>query len=131
MRTTQIVAFILTITVLLTFAEVSLADAKREEKPRFKGVELYSWKSQGNNWVFVMLDGTNRLKSTDEIKKAKNQLKGVGALKQAFSKLAKDEQVVWIHMVKGFEFPPKTIQKEIATAAKEAEIKLAIANQEK
>ncbi len=131
MRTNQIVAFILAFTALLSFAGVSLADAKREEKPRFKGVELYSWKNEENKWLYVMLDGTNRLKSTDEIKKAKNQLKGAGSLKQAFNKLAKGEQVFWIHMVKGFEFPPKAMQKEIATAAKEAEIKLSIAGQDK
>ena len=65
-----------------------------------------------------MLDGTNRLKYTDEIKKAQKQMKGVNSLEQAFRKLAKNEKVSWGHMVKGFEFPPRAIQQEIATAAK-------------
>ena len=127
MRTKPIVTLFLAAALLLSFAGISLADAKREEKPSFKGVELYSWKSHGSEWVFVMLDGTNRLKSTDEIKKAKNQIKDVDSLKKAFEKLAKNEQVFWSHMVDGFEFPPKAIKEEIATAGKEAEIKLSIA----
>src|SRR5262249_28652574 len=29
-------------------------DKRREEKPRFKGVELYSWKDKEGNWVCVL-----------------------------------------------------------------------------
>ena len=105
-------------------------DAAREEKPRFKGVELYRWKGEGGEWTFVMAGGTNRLKATDEIKKAPSKLKGLKPLKEAFSKLAEGEQVFWFHMVKGFEFPPKAVQKEIASAAKGAKIKLAMASQD-
>lgn len=130
MKTNQIVALLVAF-MHLSLASVSLADDKREEKPRFKGVELYSWKNDGNKWMYVLLDGTNRLKSTEEIKKAKNQLKGVESLKQALSRLAKDEQVFWLHPVDGFEFPPKAVQKEVATSAKEAKIKLTVPELEK
>lgn len=126
MRITQIATSILASLVALTMGGVSFADAKREEKPRFKGVELYSWKGEKDTWVFVMLDGTNLIKPTDEVKKAENQLSGVGPLKDAFRKLAKGEQVSWVHRIKGFEFPPEEVQKEIATAAKEAEVILSI-----
>ena len=126
MRTKRITALFLASALLLSLTGSAFADDKREEKPRFKGVELYSWKGDENKWVFVMLDGTNRLKSTDEVKKSKNQIKGVASLKTAFGKLAKNEQVFWNHMVEGFEFPPKAIKEEIATAAKTAEIKISI-----
>ena len=49
MRSKQIVSFILAAAVLVSFAGVSLAEANREKEPRFKGVELYSWKSDGGN----------------------------------------------------------------------------------
>ena len=43
-------------------------------------------------------------------------------------KLAKNEQVAWSHLFKGFEFPPATIQKKIAAAAEKAEIELSISD---
>ena len=129
MKTKQVVALVVA-ALHLSLASVSLADAEREEKPRFKGVELYSWQDAENKWTFVMLDGTNRLKSPEEIKKAKGRLKGVASLKQAFGLLAEDERVSWLHPVEGFEFPPKAAQEELATAAKEAEIELTVAKGE-
>lgn len=124
MRTKRIVPSILAAVFFLTFSGVSFADVDREKKPRFKGVELYSWKSDEEKWLFVILDGTNRLKSTDEVKKAKNQLKGMGALKNAFGKLAENEQVFWLHRIEGFEYPPKALRKQILSSAKEAKISL-------
>jgi hypothetical protein len=58
-------------------------DVKREEKPRFKGVELYSWKDKAGDWRFALLDGTNRLKTEDKVKAVKDQLKSVAELKKA------------------------------------------------
>jgi hypothetical protein len=100
------------------------ADDKREERPRFKGVELYSWKDKADGWVFVLIDGTNRLKTEKEVKGAKNLIRGVEALKKALARLAPGEQVSWAHRIKGFEFPPEETRKEIAKAAKEAKINL-------
>ena len=130
MKFTKIVPSIMAATLCLTFAAGAYANEKREEKPRFKGVELYSWIDDGEKWVFVMLDATNRLKSTDEVKKAKNQLKGTGAVKKAFTKLAVEERVYWLHPIEGFEFPPKAIRKEIASSAKEAKVKLTLAGRD-
>jgi len=93
-------------------------------KPRMKGVELYSWKEK-EEWVFVLVDGTNRLKSAGEIRKTPNKLIGVEALKEAFSGLAEGEFVSWSHHVGGFKFPPKRIREEIVTSAKAAKVKLA------
>jgi hypothetical protein len=100
------------------------ADEKRKEKPRVKGVELYSWKDKGDNWVFVLLDGTNRDKTEEEVKGAKNQITGVEDLKRTLARLAVGEHVFWTHPIKGFEFPPKATRKEIEKAAKDAKIDL-------
>ena len=81
MKFTKIVPSIMAATLCLTFAAGAYANENREEKPRFKGVELYSWIDDGEKLLFVMLDSTNTIKSSVEVKKAKNQLKGTWAVK--------------------------------------------------
>ena len=118
---------LITVGLAMTFLHsVCWADDKREEKPRFKGVELYSWKDKTDGWVFVLVDGTNRLKTEKELKGAKNLIRGSGAVKKALARLAVGEHVSWAHRIKGFEFPPKETQKEIEEAAKKANIDLRI-----
>ena len=107
------------------------ADDKREEKPRFKGVELYSWQDKSGAWKFVLLDGTNRLKTEEGVKSAQTQVKGAKELKKALARLAVGEQVFWTHPIKGFEFPPQATREEIEKAAKEAKIDLKTSGQEK
>jgi hypothetical protein len=118
---------LLTIVALMTtLCGISRADDKREEKPRLKGVELYSWKDKSGDWVFVLLNGTNALKNEEKVKEAKGQIKGANELKKALALLAVGEQVSWTHHIKGFEFPPEATRKEIKKAAKEAKIVLRI-----
>jgi hypothetical protein len=105
------------------------ADDKREEKRRFKGVELYSWKEKVGGWVFVLINGTNRLKTDKEVKGAKDLIRGTEAVKKAFTGLAVGEHVSWSHRIKGFVFPPEATRKEIETAAKKAKIELQTAAQ--
>ena len=121
------------ITGVLTMAAlhgVCWADDKREDKPRFKGVELYSWKGKGGDWLFVLLDGTNRTKTKAEVNAAKNQIKGAESLKKALARLAVGEEVSWTHRIEGFEFPPEATRKEIKKAAKEAKIVLRMSGDE-
>jgi hypothetical protein len=108
--------------VVAVFNGACRADDQREAKPRFKGVELYSWKDKGGDWVFALLDGTNRDKSEEAVKGTKDLIKGVPDLKKAFSRLAEGEQVIWTHRIAGFEFPPKATRDEISAAAKTAKI---------
>ena len=110
--------------ISLTVLGAVRADDTREAKPRFKGVELYSWK-MGDDWVFVLLDGTNALKSKERIK-AGNPIKGAEGIKKALGRLAVGEQVFWTSPVKEFEFPPEAVRKEIEKSAKEAKIVLSI-----
>ena len=125
--------FRLATTALTTVAlcGVCRADDKREEKPRFKGVELYSWQDKSGAWKFVLLDGTNRLKTEEEVKSAKTQVNGAKDLKKALARLAVGEQVFWTHPIKGFQFPPQTTREKIEKAAKEARIDLKTSGQEK
>lgn len=105
----------------------SQADEKREAKPRFKGVELYSWKNNEGEWVFALLSGTNRQKNEKEVKDEKNLIKGTKELKKALALLAEGENVIWSsHRLNGFEFPPEKVRKEIEKTAKESKIDLAI-----
>jgi hypothetical protein len=109
---------------------VSSADDAREAKPRFKGVELYSWKDSAGDWVFVLLDGTNREKTAEEVKAARNKIKGAEVLKKAIARLAEGEQVSWSQRIKGFEFPPAATRKGIKKAAESAKVDLTIAGDE-
>lgn len=107
-------------------AGICRADDKREENRRFKGVELYSWKDPGCDWSFALLDGTNRLKTEQEVKAPEKTIKGVEGLKKAFARLALEEHVSWTHLIEGFEFPPAATREEIERAAVEAKVELRI-----
>ena len=100
------------------------AQAKREAAPRFKGVEMYSWKDAKGEWVFALLDGTNREKTTAEVKEKKNHIAGVAKLKTALGLLAEKEMVFWSHRIGGFEVPPKAVVDDIKKAAKAAKLDL-------
>src|SRR5262249_10832134 len=100
------------------------AAEKREEKPRFKGVELYSWKDKGGDWMFVLVNGTNELKTKEEVRGARDKVKGAEDLKKALARLAVGEQVSGTDPIVGFELPPEATRKAIEMAAKEAKIEL-------
>ena len=101
-------------------------DDEREAKPRFKGVELYSWKDDTGIWNHVLLSGTNRLKIEAEVKAAEGRVRGTEALKKALSRLAVGERVTWMRMLEGFDVPTGDTRKEIEEAAKDAEVELRI-----
>jgi len=102
------------------------ADDGREAKPRFKGVEIYSWKDNTGDWRFALLTGTDDIKTEKQVKSAKDQVKGADNLKKALAGLAVGEQVCWVHRVPGFEFPPEATRKEIQKAAEGAKVNLRI-----
>jgi hypothetical protein len=122
----QLQCLIFAFATMTVLHHVSRANEKREEKPRFKGVELYSWKDNRGDWIFVLVDGTNRLKTEGEVKGAKNQVKSAEDLKKALSGLAVGERVSWTHPIKGFGYPPESTRKAIEKAAKDANISLSV-----
>ena len=78
--------------------EVAIAPLPRA----FKGYELYSWR-EGDEWRFTLIEGTNRLKSCEEITgdadtgsaMPKVTVTGVEALKATLERLPKGERVFW------------------------------------
>jgi len=111
--------------IILTVSSIVCgADDKREAKPRFKGVELYSWKGKEGDWVFALLNGTNEEKSEEQVKASPKLIQGVPALTRALGRLAEGEQVSWSHRIRGFEFPPRATRDEIEAAARKAKIRL-------
>lgn len=98
--------------------------AERPTRPHMKGMEMYSWSDDGR-WVFVLLPGTNRLKTEKEIKEHPHRIETVAGLTTAFLQLARGEQVVWnFKFVPGFEYPDEKIVSDVVAAAKQAGITL-------
>jgi hypothetical protein len=118
--------------IVATFAAgTCLTQEKREGRPRFKGVELYSWRDSKGDWVFALLSGTNRLKTAEEVKAPKNQIAGQGELEKAFARLAIDERVSWSHRIEGFEYPPEGTIKRIEELAQKSGVTLRRADPKK
>ncbi len=68
---------------------------------QMKGWELYSWPGSGSecdDWNYVLLPGTNRVKTVNEVTSDQVQLRVVGKeqLKSLLSKLQKDEYISWV-----------------------------------
>jgi hypothetical protein len=114
----------LSVIVALAFVGAAWAGDEREGRPRFKGVELYSWQDARTGWAFALLDGTNRLKTAAEVKESRNRIAGVEELKKALARLAVGENVYWTHHVDGFEYPPAATVKEVRACARRLNITL-------
>lgn len=103
------------------------ANSRRAERPRFKGVELYSWQDEGGAWTFALVDGTNRPKSADEVRSSPERIAGFDALEAAFSRLAIGEQVFWLHHLAGLSLPGPELRARAEEAARRARIELSTA----
>jgi hypothetical protein len=93
---------------------VQLPPGERFERPADKGVELYSWASASGDFRFALLWGTNREKATDEIQGAAAcTFDDVAALKARLNRLAKGEQLFWLHrhhsQGSSFAYPPSDV----------------------
>ena len=100
-----------------------------------KGYELYSW-SDGSQWHFTLITGTNRLKTIEEITSkgdsisetgwVKIQVVGADAIKDVLSRLPEGESVFWcdeLHIGQSTEtdlqLPPEQIADAIEEYAKQ------------
>ena len=80
----------------------------RLERPFFKGVEMYSWRS-GQVWQFSLLVGTNRRKTRKEVEDPRATVAGVEALRARLAVLAPGEEVFWLAAPDGpSEYPSRT-----------------------
>jgi hypothetical protein len=60
-----------------------------------KGWELYSWPA-GDTWMYSILQGTNRLKTYEEVTKNTVKVTGEDSLKMVLDKLPENENILWI-----------------------------------
>ena len=85
-----------------------------------KGIELYSWREgDSNRWHFSLLEGTNRLKTYEEI--TAFSIIGILKLRRAISRLD-TKYIVWKDLSNGseernyileFELPPLQAMKSL------------------
>ena len=96
-----------------------------------KGYELYSW-SDGSQWHFTLITGTNRLKTIEEITSkgdsisetgwVKIQVVGADAIKDVLSRLPEGESVFWcdeLHTGQSTETDLQVPPEQIADAIEE------------
>jgi hypothetical protein len=149
-------SFVLVIVTTLALAGCSglqrrqpLAISQGDPLPRSpKGYELYSWYDGGaGEWQYVLITGTNRLKTYEEMVLGESQVAGDGwvriavkgtiQLKALLARLPRGEQVAW----RGGEWlrragqssgeirlPPETVIDEIQSYCHRRGVKLEVAD---
>jgi hypothetical protein len=94
-----------------------------------KGWELYSWQKDGE-WLFSLLEGTNREKSRAEIQAPDATLDGIDALQTALELIAPGQYVTWWSpsWVKGgLAFPSDEMIAEVERICDQRKLELSIA----
>ena len=103
----------------------------RAEQTAFKGLELYSWQNENNEWQYAVLAGTNRNKTLDEVQAAPLDLQGVQI---AIARMAVGESLFWMNNVYDTEssqtlnlpLPPDVIVDELMGFAHAKQVDLYI-----
>jgi diacylglycerol kinase len=103
----------------------------RAEQTAFKGMELYSWSTDGSEWQYAILIGTNRNKTLAEVQAAPLDLQGV---KAAMSQMAVGESLFWLSSVfdpsssetVNMPLPPQDVVRELQEFALENQINLIV-----
>ncbi len=89
-----------------------------------KGCELYSWQMQGE-WTFVLVFGTNRTKTYDELSASDARVKGLDGIKGELDRLPSGEQVFWsAGRVPNTVLPPGEIVDELVAYCRQRGIRL-------
>lgn len=72
-----------------------------------KGYELYSWQNDGE-WYFSLLEGTNRIKTFEEITADSATAKGIDSIERKLGRLSRGEQVFWtLRGIPNLALPPE------------------------
>jgi len=106
-------------------------EISRAQQTTMKGMELYSWQNKNGEWQYVVLVGTNRNKTLDEIQSSPLDLQGV---KVAIAQLAVGESLFWTNNVYdtsssqtvNLPFPPTSVVNELKDFAREKQVDLYI-----
>ncbi|UHQ23345.1 hypothetical protein LVB77_01120 [Lysobacter sp. 5GHs7-4] len=117
--------------ILLAFSSaVAASEAHGTERPSFKDKELYSWRESGTGpWRFVLLNGTNRSKTPEEVLASGDKIASVEELKVRMAALTPGETVLWmIPDAAPFAAPSRNLVDEIAAFARSEFIDFAAPN---
>ncbi len=113
----------------LVMCQCASAPAKLDTCPSgrtAKGVELYSWQTANGEWTFAMLHGTNRLKTTTEIRQSGCRL-NERELVAAMSRIEKGESLFWGRNPEGgLLYPPPEVIERLQRYAKRARLVLTV-----
>ncbi len=98
-------------------------------KTSMKGWELYSWQEDGD-WLFSLLEGTNREKSSAEIQASDATLEGIDALEATLESIAPGQYVTWWSpgwVEEALAFPPDDTVEEVQRICEDQGLQLTIA----
>ncbi len=123
--------FIILLVALLVGCNKSASN--RPEQPAFKGMELYSWQGEDDEWRFSLLIGTNRNKLLSEVQA---EPLDIDTVKKSFCKMAIGESIFWgrfawdLASEANFEFvcPPASRVNELKERASFCKIELVACN---
>jgi len=82
-----------------------------------KGFELYTWQEDGR-WYFALLEGTNRLKTDEEILSAGRFMDGPEELQEALKRLAPGQFVTWMALER-FPLPDEATIGQVEQACRD------------
>lgn len=78
-----------------------------------KGYELYSWVTE-DGWSFALVEGTNRIKSFQELLPPSGEVRGLEWLRRELARLPEGEQVFWTAgRVPGTTLPPDDLTQAV------------------
>ena len=118
---------------LAASASAAAADPGRHS---MKGWELYTWfdlscsasaqvhsAPNDDSWCAALVPGTNRVKSVDEVKRARIKWRDLAT---ALGGLASGEDVAWVRTPRAFDLPGAALRDPIAALAKQRGVALAV-----
>ncbi|MEW6094531.1 MAG: hypothetical protein AB1531_11280 [Chloroflexota bacterium] len=89
-----------------------------------KGFELYTWQEDGQ-WYFALLEGTNRLKTDEEILSAGRFMDGPEELQEALKRLAPGQFVSWMALER-FPLPDEATIGQVEQACRDLGLKCVV-----
>jgi hypothetical protein len=116
-----------------TSESLILPTSTRPAQTAFKGKELYSWQSGESEWLFSVMNRTNRHKTIEEVQVNAMDIEGV---MQSFCEMAIGENVIWLHEAMNnssgdfvkLPSPPQGLASKLEEQAAQCEIRLVILN---
>ena len=125
MRTKPSLFFIILLAIMLSGCRTASRPAATQAAESMKGFELYSWQD-GSQWKFLLLTGTNREKTLDEITSTDTVLDGVDALRSALEVVSPGQTITW-SAKEPLSFPPDDMIQQVEQICKEQGLILNIA----